>query len=76
VTARLSDSLTDEPLGQHDREHHDRDDAAGVEQELHGEQEWLVEQEEDHAGRHQRRREVEDGVKEVRREHDGEARGE
>src|SRR5436190_6273049 len=71
--ARLSDRRADQALGQHDGEHDDGHDTARVEQELNGEQERRVEQKEDAAGGHQRRREPEHRVEEIGRQHDGEA---
>jgi len=63
---RLRNALADQSLGQHDREHHDRHHAARVEEELDREQEGLVEQQEDHTRRDERRREVQHGVEQVR----------
>src|SRR5438093_821718 len=71
--ARLSDGRADQALGQHDGEHDDGHDTARVEQELNGEQERRVEQKEDAARGHQRRREPEHRVEEIGRQHDGEA---
>ena len=48
--ARLRDALADQPLGHDDGEDDDGDDAAGVEQELHGGEELGVER----AGRRRR----------------------
>src|SRR5207249_4482319 len=75
VTARLPDAVAHQSLGEHDREHDDRHHAARVEQELDGEEERLLEQEEDHAGQDERGRQVQHGVEQVGGEDDGETRG-
>src|SRR5439155_184 len=51
--ARLSDGLADQPLGEHDREDGDGHDTTRVEQQLDGEEERRVEQQEHAAGGHQ-----------------------
>ena len=51
IAARLRDPVADQPLGDDDGEDRDGDDAARVEQELHGGEELGVEGEEDARGR-------------------------
>src|SRR5262249_1184242 len=75
VPIRLRDALADQAFGQHDGEHQDGDESARVEQELHGEEEGGVEQEEDDGGRDESAREVEDGVEQVGSQHDAPAPG-
>src|SRR5215813_324716 len=73
VTIRLRDALADQAFGQHDGEHQDRDHSARVEQELHGEQESGVEQEEHDGRRDESASEIEDSVEQVWGEHDAQA---
>ena len=56
---RLREALADQALGDDDREDHDGDDAAGVEQQLHGGEELGVELQEDAGGAGQRERQPE-----------------
>jgi hypothetical protein len=65
MPADLAHPAADEPLGGHDGEDHDGDDAPRVEQELHRGEELRIESEEDARGGGQGQGEPEHGVEEV-----------
>ena len=72
--ARVRQALADEPLGHDDREDDDGDDAAGIEQDLHGGEELRVERQKHPGRRDQRQRQPQHRVKQVLAEDDGESR--